>query len=130
MAIERFIHQLPLYSSVLSKRNLRHSVQLVELMTTVPTALVIWRAYGLRSTIRYLVGLTTALAAQRAFFSAMIQKIGPERSSLADALTLSRAATGAVLAGLVASGIIDRNGTAGWIGLLMRLLGVTDWFAG
>ena len=130
MAVERFIHRLPLYRSVLSKRNLRHSVQLVELMTTVPTALVIWRAYGLRSTIRYLVGLTTALAAQRAFLSAMIQKIGPEQSSLADTLTLSRAAAGAVLAGLVTSGIRERKGIAGWIGWLMLLLGVTDWLDG
>ena len=57
-------------------------------------------------------------------------KIGPEQSSLADTLTLSRAATGAVLAGLVASGIRDRKGIAGWIGWLMPLFGVTDWLDG
>jgi len=103
---------------------------LVELIAAVPTTLVIWRTYGLRNTIRYLAGLMMALAAQRAFLSAMIHKIGPEQSSLADTLTLSRAATGAVLAGLVTSGIRDRKGIAGKIGWLMSLLGVTDWLDG
>ena len=47
-------------------------------------------------------------------------------------LTLSRATTGAVLAGLVASGIRDRTGTAGRLSWSMLLLGVTalDWLDG
>jgi len=103
---------------------------MVELATVASTTIVIWRTYGLRRVIRYLAGLTTALATQRAFLSAMIRKIGPEQSSLADGLTLCRAATGAVLAGLVTSGICDRKGIAGWTGWLMPLLGVTDWLDG
>jgi len=130
MANEELIQRLLLRYNSLSKGNLKYSVRLIELITVVPTTLAIWRAYGLGSTLRYLAGLTTALIVQRVFLSAMIRKIGPEQSSLADALTLSRAATGAVLAGLVASGIRDRNGTAGWIGWLMPLLGVTDWLDG
>jgi phosphatidylglycerophosphate synthase len=130
LAGEGLIQRLPLHSNVLSKGSLKHSVRLVELIAAVPTTLVIWRAYGLRSTIRYLAGLMMALAAQRTFLSAMIRKIGPEQSSLADTLTLSRAATGAVLAGLVTSGIRDRKGIAGKIGWLMPLLGVTDWLDG
>jgi phosphatidylglycerophosphate synthase len=130
MADEELIQRLLLRYNSISKGNLKYSVRLIELITVVPTTLAIWRAYGLGSTLRYLVGLTTALIVQRVFLSAMIRKIGPEQSSLADALTLSRAATGAVLAGLVASGIRDRNGTAGWIGWLMPLLGVTDWLDG
>lgn len=35
-----------------------------------------------------------------------------------------------LVAGLVASGIQDRKGIAGWIGWLMPLLGVTDWLDG
>ena len=130
MADEELIQRLILRYNSLSKGNLKYSVRLIELITVVPTTLTIWRTYGLGSTLRYLAGLITALIVQRVFLSAMIRKIGPEQSSLADTLTLSRAATGAVLAGLVASGIRDRNGTAGWIGWLMPLFGVTDWLDG
>ncbi len=127
---EGFIQQLLLRYNVLSKRKLTYSIRLVDLMVAVPTSLVIWRAYGLGKTIRYLAGLVLALLAQRVFLSRMIDKIGTEQSSLADALTLSRGANGAVLAGLITSGIRDRKGIAGWIGWLMPLFGVTDWLDG
>ncbi len=130
MADKGFIQQLLLYYNGLSKGKLIYSVRLVDLIVAVPTTLIIWCAYGLTKAIRYLVGLTIALAAQRAFLSTMIRKIGTEQSSLADALTLSRGANGAVLAGLVTSGIRARKGIAGWIGWLMPLLGVTDWLDG
>jgi phosphatidylglycerophosphate synthase len=130
MADEGLIQRLLLRYNVLSKGNLTYSVRLIDLMVAVPTTLFIWRAYGLRSTIRYLIGFTPALVAQRAFLWVMIRKIGSESSSLADALTWSRAANGAVLAGLVTSGISDRKGIAGWCGWLMPLLGVTDWLDG
>jgi phosphatidylglycerophosphate synthase len=71
-----------------------------------------------------------ALMTQHIFIYTMANHIGAERSSLADALTLSRGANGAVLAGLVTSGIREREGIAGWIGWLMPLLGVTDWLDG
>jgi phosphatidylglycerophosphate synthase len=129
---EGFIQQLLLRYHALSKRQLTYAIRLIELMVAVPTTLAIWRTYGLKCTIRYVSGLTFALAAQRAFISAMIRKIGDEQATLADALTLSRAASAAVLAGLVASGIRDRKGMAGWMGLLMPLLGATatDWLDG
>jgi len=132
MADEGLTQQLLPRYNTLSKRKLPLSVRLVELLVAVPPTLVIWRTYGLSSTIRYMSGLTLALATQRAFISAMIGKIGPEPSSLADVLTISRAASGAVLAGLVTSGIRDRKGIAGWISLLMPLLGATatDWLDG
>jgi len=130
LADEGLIQQLLLRYHTLSKGNLTYSVRLVDLIVAVPTTLVIWRTYGLRKTMRYLVGFLIALTAQRAFISAMIDKIGREQSSLADALTLSRGANGAVLAGLVTSGIQDRKGVAGRIGWLMALLGVTDWLDG
>jgi len=57
---------------------------------------------------------------------------GEKQEWLADVLTLSRATTGAVLAGLVASGIRDRTGIAGRLSWSMLLLGVTalDWLDG
>ena len=130
MADKGLTQQLLLRYSTLSKGKLSLSVRLVELLVAVPTTLVIGRTYGSRSMLRYVSGLTLALATQHAFISAMIRKIGPEQSSFADVLTISRAATGAVLAGLVTSGVRDRKGIAGWCGWLMPLLGVTDWVDG
>jgi phosphatidylglycerophosphate synthase len=132
MAYKGLIQRLFLRYNTLSKGKLLLSGRLVDLLVAVPTTLVIWRTYGLRNTIRYLLGLTLALATQHAFISAMIRKIGPEQPTLADLLTISRAATSAVLAGLVTSGIRDRKGIAGWIGLLLPLLGATasDWLDG
>jgi phosphatidylglycerophosphate synthase len=127
---EGFIQQLLLNYNILSKGKLIYSVRLIDLLIAAPTILVILRAYGLTKAIRYAVGLTPALMTQRAFISAMTHVIGTEQSSLADALTLSRGANGAVLAGLVTSGIRERKGIAGWIGWLMPLLGVTDWLDG
>jgi phosphatidylglycerophosphate synthase len=117
---------------ILIQGKLTYSIRLINLLVAVPTTLVIWRAYGLRKSIRYIIGLTLAFATQRAFILAMIRKIGPEQSTLADMLTISRAASGAVLAGLMTSGIRNRKGFVGWIGLLMPLLGATatDWLDG
>src|SRR5216683_1519720 len=91
--------------STSSAGDLGRVMQKIELATAVSTAIVIGRIYGLRATIRYLAGLT---------------------------LTLSRAAIGAVLAGLVASGIRDRTGMAGRLSWSMILLGATglDWLDG
>ncbi|HYA98764.1 MAG TPA: hypothetical protein VED37_00955 [Ktedonobacteraceae bacterium] len=89
------------------------------LLVAIPTIIIIWRFYGLLKAVRYMIGLSLALMTQRVFISAMIHLIGTERSSLADALTLSRGANGAVLAGLVTSGIRDRKGIAGWIAWLV-----------
>jgi phosphatidylglycerophosphate synthase len=127
---ESFIQKLILTYNILSKRKLTYSIRLIDLLVAVPTILIIWHTYGLAKAVRYMVGLTLALMTQDAFIYMMIHVIGTEQSSLADALTLSRGANGAVLAGLVTSGIRERKGIAGWIGWLMPLLGVTDWLDG
>ena len=127
---EGFIQKLILSYNIVSKGKLTFSVRLADLLVAVPTILVVGHAYGMAKAIRYMVGLTLALITQRAFISVMINVIGTEQSSLADALTLSRGANGAVLAGLVSSGIRERKGIFGWIGWLMPLLGVTDWLDG
>jgi phosphatidylglycerophosphate synthase len=125
-----FIQRLILNYNIVSKGKFTFSIRLADLLIAVPTILVVWYSYGMTKTIRYVVGLTLALITQRVFISAMIHVIGTEQSSLADALTLSRGANGAVLAGLVTSGIREHKGIAAWIGWLMPLLGVTDWLDG
>jgi phosphatidylglycerophosphate synthase len=112
--------------------NLRQIMQKIELALVLSTGSLLWRTYGARPTIRYLAGLTSTLLVQRAFLSALIRRAGPKPASLADLLTLSRAAMGAVLAGLVASGIRDRAGIAGQMSWWMTLLGATafDWLDG
>ena len=116
--------------NILSKGKLTYSIRLIDLLVAIPSIFVIWRAYDPTKAMRYVAGLMLTLMTQQAFISAMIHVIGTEQSSLADALTLNRGANGAVLAGLVTSGIRERKGIAGWIGWLIPLLGVTDWLDG
>jgi len=54
------------------------------------------------------------------------------RLSLVDMITLSRGATGALLIGLMTSGIRDRRGRAGWLAWMALLYGaiVSDWLDG
>jgi phosphatidylglycerophosphate synthase len=107
-------------------------VRTMELITALSTGLAIWRVYGLMATLRYLAGLALAMKAQHVFLAAMLHKTGPKQASLADVMTLSRATTGAMLAGLVASGIRDRTGLAGTLSWSLVLLEATaiDWLDG
>jgi phosphatidylglycerophosphate synthase len=54
------------------------------------------------------------------------------RLTLVDAITLSRGGTGALMTGLIASGVRDRRGPAGWLGWIALLYGaiVSDWLDG
>ena len=108
---------------------IERTVALVAAALTVPLLAVI---YGGFPAIGYMVGLTLALIVERVFSGALRVRIGPERATLADALTLVRAAVAAVLAGLVVSGIRDRVGLAGWLGFGAALLAATalDWLDG
>lgn len=128
---EQLIRQ-PLRRHHLHIGDIRKAMWLVELVIAVPTIIVIGHTYGPLRAIRYLLGLTAALTVQHKFLYTIRHKIGPEQASLADLLTLSRATTGAVLAGLVTSNIRDRKGIAGWIAWSMTLLGATisDWLDG
>jgi phosphatidylglycerophosphate synthase len=130
LANDAFIRKLLHRYNLVSKGNVTYAVHLVNLIVVVPTTFVLWHTYGVRKTMSYLVGLTLASIVQHMFLSAMIHKIGTERSTLADALTISRGANGAVLAGLTSSGILDRKGIAGWMGWSMPLFGATDWLDG
>jgi phosphatidylglycerophosphate synthase len=123
-------NNLFLYITPLLRKNHKQSIYYIELALALPASFVIWRVYGLKSVVGFLAGFSMTAVAQRAFLSALMRKVGQEHISLADVLSLSRARIGAVLAGLVTSGIRDRKGSAGWIGWLMLLLGVTDWLDG
>lgn len=96
---------------------------------TVPLLAVV---YGGFSAIAYMIGLTLALMVERVFIGAMRARIGPERATLADTLTLVRAAVAALLAGLVVSGVRDHTGLAGWLVFGTALLAATalDWLDG
>lgn len=106
--------------------------QLVALAVAALTVPLLALVYGGFAAIGYLVGLTLALVVERVFVGAMRLRIGPERATLADVLTLVRAAVAALLAGLVVSGIRDRAGLAGWLAFGAALLAATalDWLDG
>ncbi|HEX5502557.1 MAG TPA: CDP-alcohol phosphatidyltransferase family protein [Thermomicrobiales bacterium] len=108
------------------------AARLIALALATPTAALVVRADGPRRAARYLAGFVAATAAQEAFLRAMRRRIGPERASPADLLTLGRAGCAAVLAGLVAAGVRDRAGPAGRLGWLAALAGATvsDWLDG
>jgi phosphatidylglycerophosphate synthase len=127
---ESLMQKLIFNYDIMSKGKLTFSIRLIDMLVAVPSIFIIWRAHNPPKAIRYMAGLMLTLITQHAFISAMIHVIGAEQSSLADALTLSRGATGAILAGLMTSGIRERKGIAGRMGWLMPLLGVTDWLDG
>ena len=98
----------------------------------LPTVLLVGRAYGPRCAARYLAGLTTARVVQWAFLRTLQRRFGGERLAPADRLTYGRATAGALLAGLVASGVRDRAGRAGWLGWAVATTAATvgDWLDG
>lgn len=124
-------------AAVVTQARLRAlDVRWISLTVAVCTAVVtgagvVWW-YGVAPALWYMLGLLAALGAQSVFVAALRHRIGPERSSLADALTLARASVGAVLAGLVVAGIHDREGVAGWFAWGAGLLAasVLDWCDG
>src|SRR5262249_11246290 len=84
------------------------------------------------ASLRFLAGLVVVLGAERGFIAMIVRRIGSEKHSLADVLTLSRGVSSAALAGLVLSGAADRVGPAQWIGWLLLLYAATlsDWVDG
>lgn len=82
--------------------------------------------------MQFVAGAMAATMAQCLFHAVVRRRIGPERSSLADALTIGRGLCGAFLAGLLAAGLRDRAGRAGRYAFLATLMGTTasDWLDG
>jgi len=106
---------------------------LAQLAAATPVTLAfLASARGGSRALAYAAGLVAALAAQQLFLAAMRRRIGPERSTPADWLTLGRAAVGAALAALVLAGFRERLGMVGWLACAMALFGATalDWLDG
>ena len=111
---------------------LPRAATLLDLALAAPTAALVARVYGRGAAGRYALALGGGLALQQAFLRVIQSAAGPEPASPADLLTYSRATTGSILAGLVASGVRDRAGAAGrlaWAGTLVAAT-ASDWLDG
>src|SRR5260221_13664018 len=105
---------------------------LIGLAVALPVAAALLATYGAGSALRFATGAGLAAGIQWLVIGALRRRIGPERASPADLVTLLRAALGMLLVGLVASSVADRLGGAGWLACAAALLGatVTDWVGG
>jgi phosphatidylglycerophosphate synthase len=86
---------------------------------------------------RFAAGTTAALLGQQTLVGLALKRRSERNGSRhhltrVDAITLSRGATGALMTGLIASGVRDRRGLTGWIGWTALLYGaiVSDWLDG
>jgi phosphatidylglycerophosphate synthase len=85
---------------------------------------------------RFAVASSAALAAQQALVALALRRQrrsgGRGHLSVVDLLTLSRGLAAAIMLGLLASGVRDREGPAGWTGWLALCGGsiVCDWLDG
>jgi phosphatidylglycerophosphate synthase len=104
----------------------------VALLPAAPLA----RRYGWAPAVRFAAGAGAAVAVQQALVALAIRRQAtagrPDGLGVVDLLTLGRGTAGAVLAGLVASGVRDRGGLAGWTGFVALCGGsvLLDWLDG
>lgn len=105
----------------------------------IPLTWSVKRRYGSAAGWRFGAGMCAALLGQQGLVSLALKHTTStseastrHRLSLVDAVTLSRGATGAVLVGLMASGVRHRRGLAGWLGWISLIYGaiVSDWLDG
>jgi len=85
--------------------------------------------------LRFGVGFALAWLAQFALICALRRRIGAERSTMADLLTLARMTIGSALAGLVVAGLrgaTGRESVVGWLAWGAALLAASalDWLDG
>jgi phosphatidylglycerophosphate synthase len=94
------------------------------------------RRYGRAPAARFAVTAAAATLAQQALVGLAARRQarrgGPASLSVVDLMTCVRGAAGAVLAGLVGSGVRDLEGLAGWTGWLTLCAGsvLLDWLDG
>src|SRR6202165_709416 len=77
---------------------------------------------------RFAAGATAALVGQQVLVALALKRRterdgSRHRLTLVDGFTLSRGATGALMIGLIASGVRHRRGSAGWLGWIALLYG-------
>lgn len=113
-------------------RDVRRAGLVIGLLVALPVVVFVSGVYGTGPALRCAIGFGLGVSIQWAFSGAMRRRIGPERASPADLVTLTRAALGTLLLALVISGIADRMGLAGWLAFGGALVGatVTDWIDG
>lgn len=106
---------------------------------TAPLALIVKRSYGPTAARRFSAGTGAAILGQQLLVGvALKRRVAQSRESnrhrlnLVDVMTLSRGVTGALLTGLIASGVRHRRGRAGWLAWTALLYGaiVSDWLDG
>lgn len=104
----------------------------IALLPAAPLA----RRYGRARAARFAAGAGAAIVIQQALVALAVRRQaragGPDGLGAVDLLTLGRGTAGGVLAGLVASGVRDRGGLAGWTGWLALCGGsvLLDWLDG
>jgi len=108
------------------------ALRCIDVLFVLPITVLLHRRYGVRPAARFLVGSIVALVTQHLFLRAVTRRTGSACLSAADTLTLARANCGALLAGIVASTVRDRSGTAGYLAWCCTLWGATvgDWLDG
>jgi phosphatidylglycerophosphate synthase len=105
----------------------------------IPLTWLVKRRYGPAAGWRFGAGMGAALLGQQVLVSLALkgtisgrQGSNRHRLSLVDLMTLSRGGTGALMIGLIASGVRHRRGLAGWLGWIALIYGaiVSDWLDG
>jgi phosphatidylglycerophosphate synthase len=109
------------------------------LCCTAPLALIVKRSYGPTAARRFCAGTGVTILGQQVLVAMALkgggaQTLESDRHVLnpVDVITLSRGVTGALITGLIASGVRHRRGLAGWLAWTALLYGaiVSDWLDG
>src|ERR1700694_4513863 len=102
--------------------------------STLSLVPVVKRRYGRAAARRFSTATTAALLAQQVLVGIALRRPDGSRHrlTLVDGITLSRGAPGALMIGLIASGVRHRRGLAGWLGWVAVLFwgSVGDSLAG
>jgi len=106
--------------------------------STLPPALALSRRYGRAAGWRFEAGAGLSVLVQQLLVGVAFRRHGsraeaaPHALSPVDVFTLSRSTAAALMVGLLAGGITDRRGRAGWLGWIALLYGaiVSDWLDG
>lgn len=108
-------------------------VTAVLLSSVSPVTWLVRRVHGAGAAGRCRVVMVSVLAVQQMLVAWVLRrKPNPHGLGAIDLMTLSRGAASAVLLGLIASGVRDRRGPAGWLGWCSVVYGaiVCDWLDG
>src|ERR1700682_3036408 len=95
---------------------------------TFPLGLIVRRRYGRAAARRFAAGTTAALLGQQVLVTLALKRRTERdgswhRLTVVDGITLRRGATGALMVGLIASGVRHRRGFGGGVGWLGVRLG-------